>query len=108
MNEEIRTLVDSLRRGHYEDPAEKIELLSAAFREHSADTSLLLTLLRAPQIPLRLAAIEACRSRSEEDLLSELLKLAEDPEARVRKKLVAILEAIENKNDGEALHMLAN
>ena len=34
MNEEIRTLIDSLRRGQYEDPTQKIELLSAALREN--------------------------------------------------------------------------
>ena len=33
MNDEIRSLIDSLRRGHYEDPSEKIRLLVAALRE---------------------------------------------------------------------------
>ena len=48
MNEEIRLLVDSLRRGQYEDPSEKIALLSAALREHQAEIPELLALLRAP------------------------------------------------------------
>src|SRR5258708_2743492 len=107
MNEEIRTLIDSLRRGQYEDPAEKIELLSAALREHGAEDSLLLTLLRAPQIPLRLAAIDVCLGRTEEELLGELVKLAEDPEARVRKKLAAILAENKSKSAEQTLRLLA-
>ena len=47
MNEETRTLVESLRRGQYEDPTEKIGLLSAALREHAAAAAELLSLLRA-------------------------------------------------------------
>ena len=61
MSEDIRTLIESLRRGQYEDPSEKISLLSAALREHAAEVTELVSLLRAPQIPLRLAAIDACR-----------------------------------------------
>jgi|SRR5882672_4851466 len=107
MNEEIRTLIDSLRRGQYEDPGEKIDLLSAALREHRADVALLLSLLRAPQIPLRLAAVEACRGQTEQELVLELLKLAEDTEARVRKKLAAILEGFDSKPVQEAVRTLA-
>ena len=84
MNEEIRTLIDSLRRGQYEDPGEKIDLLSAALREDSADVALLLSLLRAPQIPLRLAAVEACRGQTEQELVLELLKLADGGFARLK------------------------
>src|SRR5437667_8793934 len=69
MNEEIRILIEALRRGQYEDPAEKIGLLSAALREHQADLPLLLSVLRAPQIPLRLAALDACRDRNEPELV---------------------------------------
>jgi hypothetical protein len=61
MNEEIRTLIESLRRGQYEDPTEKIGLLSAALREHAAAVTDLVSLLRAPQIPLRLARLGANR-----------------------------------------------
>ena len=81
MNEEIRALIDSLRRGQYEDPTQKIELLSAALVEHAADVPLLTSLLKAPQIPLRIAAIDACRQRAEPELLEELIKLAQDPDA---------------------------
>ena len=106
MNEEIRILIDSLRRGQYEDPAEKIDLLSAALRDPSADAALLLSLLRAPQIPLRLAAVEACRGRTERDVIAEIINLSKDPEARVRKKLAAILEAIDSKTANQALRTL--
>src|SRR5258706_14905619 len=106
MNEEIRILIENLRRGQYEDPAEKIELLSAALREHGAEVSLLLTLLRAPQIPLRLAALEACRGRSEEELQQELPRLVGDQEARVRKKTAAILESLRTQQANNALKNL--
>jgi ATP-dependent Clp protease ATP-binding subunit ClpC len=106
MNEEIRTLIDSLRRGQYEDPAEKIDLLAAALREHGADVPLLLSLLRAPQIPLRLAAIEACRGRTDAETVTGLLQLADDPEGRVRRKLASALGAIESKPADGALRTL--
>jgi hypothetical protein len=47
MNKETRPLVDSLRRGQYEDPTEKVGLLSAALREHAAEAAELVSLLRA-------------------------------------------------------------
>ena len=59
--DDIQTLIDSLKRGQYEDATEKIGLLSAALQEKRAEVPLLLTLLRAPQIPLRLAALDAVR-----------------------------------------------
>src|SRR6267154_2190981 len=107
MNEEIRILIDSLRRGQYEDPTAKIELLSAALQEHGTESSLLHSLLVAPQIPLRLAAIEACRGRAVADLPADLLKLAEDQESRVRKKLAEVLESIQSKEACDALRALA-
>jgi ATP-dependent Clp protease ATP-binding subunit ClpA len=109
MNEEVRTLIDSLRRGQYEDPAEKIALLSAALQEHKAEVAELVSLLRAPQIPLRLAALDVCRARGEADaeLLAEMLKLAEDQEARVREKLAAALETVRTKPATTALQALA-
>ena len=94
MNEEIRILIESLRRGQYEDPTEKIGLLSAALREHKADHPWLLSLLRAPQIPLRLAAIDACRERTEPELIAELVKFVDDSESRVRIKLTETLGSI--------------
>src|SRR5690242_9349735 len=92
MNEEIRTLVESLRRGQYEDPTAKIELLSAALLEYGADDALLLSLLRAPQISLRLAAVAACRGRLTGEVVGEFLKLAQDQEPRVRRKVAEILD----------------
>src|SRR6185436_8587887 len=106
MNEEIKILIESLRRGQYEDPTEKIGLLSAALREHQADLPLLLSLLRAPQIPLRLAAIDACRERGEPELLAELAKFVEDTESRVRVKLAEILGTITGETTTEALEAL--
>jgi len=37
MTDEIQKLIASLRVGDYEDPTEKISLLSAALVEHKAD-----------------------------------------------------------------------
>src|SRR5215467_14502142 len=91
MTDDIKSLIESLRRGQYEDPAEKISLLSAALQEQKAELSLLLSLIRAPQIPLRLAAIDASRERNEPELLSELVQLAHNPELRIRLKLAEIL-----------------
>ena len=51
MNGEIRILIESLRRGHYENPDEKIGLLSATLRENKVDLDLLRTLLRTPSVP---------------------------------------------------------
>jgi ATP-dependent Clp protease ATP-binding subunit ClpA len=106
MSEEIKILIESLRRGQYEDPAEKIGLLSAALREHKADFPLLLSLLRAPQIPLRLAAIGACRERDEPGLVEELVKFVDDEESRVRIKLAEALGSISGKLATEALRKL--
>ena len=50
MNEEILTLVESLRRGQYEDPTEEVGLLSAALHEHTAEAAELVSLLRAPRM----------------------------------------------------------
>ena len=91
MTDEIQSLIDSLRRGQFEDPAEKISLLSAALQEQNADLTLLLSLIRAPQIPLRLAAMEACRDRKDPELLEELSGLSQHPEVRIRVKLAEIL-----------------
>jgi len=97
MNDEIRSLIESLRRGQYEDPSEKISLLAAAMQEHKAGSDLILSLLRAPQVPLRLAAIEACRGRIEADLLEELKKLVGDAETRVRTRLAEVLGSLPEK-----------
>jgi len=106
MNAEVQILIDSLRRGQYEDPAEKIALLSAALQEHKADLALLLSLLRAPQLPLRLAAIDASRNRTEPELVAELVGLAQNPESRVRLKLAEILRGHVTKEAVGALQSL--
>ena len=106
MNDEIQALIESLRRGQYEDPSEKIGLLSAALQEQKADVSLLLTLLRAPQIPLRLAAMDASRERTEAELLSELNTLAENSESRIRLKLAEILRVQTDKPAARAFAAL--
>ena len=70
MTEDIEKLISSLRLGHFEDSTERIGLLAAALLEQNADLSLILSLIRAPQVPLRLAAIQASRDRAEPELLT--------------------------------------
>ncbi|HXJ55585.1 MAG TPA: AAA family ATPase [Verrucomicrobiae bacterium] len=106
MNDEIQALIDSLRRGQYEDPREKISLLSAALQEGKADVPFLLSLLRAPQIPLRLAALDACRERPEPDLLAELALLVDHSDARARLKLAEVLCGRQQKLARETLQTL--
>lgn len=106
MNDDIRTLIDSLRRGDYESPDEKIELLSAALQEYKAGVPELLALLRAPQPTLRAAGAGACRGRTEPELLSELLKLAADPDGRVRHRLATVAESIPAELAKGALEVL--
>jgi hypothetical protein len=107
MKDDMQTLIDSLRRGQYEDPTEKISLLSAALQEQNAELQLLLSLIRAPQIPLRLAAIDASRDRNEPELLAELLALVDHPEVRIRLKLVDVLRLKTDELSVEALRELA-
>src|SRR5688572_10884162 len=106
MTDEIQKLIASLRLGEYEDPSEKISLLSAALVEHNADVTLLLTLLRAPQVPLRLAAMAASGKRTEEEILQELLLLAADVEERVRLKLAEVLADRSDNASTEVLKKL--
>jgi ATP-dependent Clp protease ATP-binding subunit ClpC len=103
MTDEIQALIDGLRRGQYEDPAEKIGLLAAALQEQNADVSFLLSLLRAPQISLRLAAMEGSRHRDESELLSEFAGMAQHPEVRIRTKLAEILQPRRNKSTAQLL-----
>jgi ATP-dependent Clp protease ATP-binding subunit ClpA len=91
MNDDIRTLLEALRRGQYDDPGEKIALLAAALREHEVPFEELAALLRAPQVPLRLAAVEACRGRQEDGVTVELSRLATDADVRVR---IALAESL--------------
>lgn len=91
MNEEIRSLIESLRRGDHESPDDKIALLVAALREFRVEPSFLLTLLKAPQAVLRTAAVEAASGRAEGEIRDTVLSLAEDREQRVRVKVAEVL-----------------
>lgn len=106
MADEIQTLIDSLRRGQYEDPTEKIALLSAALQEQKAEAALLLSLLRAPQIPLRLAAVDASGARKEGDILQALFHLVNDADPRVRQKLAEVLRHHGDEAANQALEKL--
>jgi ATP-dependent Clp protease ATP-binding subunit ClpA len=108
MTEDIEKLITILRLGEYEDPAEKIGLLAAALVEQRADLELLLSLMRAPQVPLRLAGIKASRDRAEPELLSELLLLAKNAEVRVRFAIVEVLGPRNEKGISESLRELVN
>ncbi len=88
----VKQLIDGLRQGKYEDPNDKISLLSAALVESNSSVEQLVSLLRAPQIPLRLAAVDACRERKEPELWNQLALLADDKEYSVRSCLIGILK----------------
>lgn len=107
VNEEIKALIESLRRGQHEDPTEKIGLLGAALREHAAPVELLLSLLRAPQIPLRVAAVEGCLGREEAEITLEVASLAGDSESKVREKVPGILASSSEPEAIAALMRLA-
>lgn len=95
MHDDISVLIDSLRRGDYEDPAEKIRLLAAALREHHADDALLLALLQAPQTPLRLAGLEACRNgQPSPEILAAMERLSGDAEEGVRQRLADVIATL--------------
>ncbi|MBN8246116.1 MAG: AAA family ATPase [Verrucomicrobia bacterium] len=91
MNDDIRNLIEGLRRGTFENTAERIGLLTAALIEHRAGGPLLESLLRAPQVPLRLAALGACQACWDPVLGPTLLALVGDPDAAVRTGLCALL-----------------
>ena len=106
MTDEIQKLIAALRSGDYGDPAEKISLLSAALREAETDVPFLLSLLRAPQINLRLAAMDAGRDRNEAELQQELRGLVKSPEPPIRTKLAEILEMKSDPGAVDALRTL--
>lgn len=92
MTEKIQELVDSISRGRFDDARDKIELLGAALLENGgADVDTMVSLLRAPQVHLQLAAITACASRQEDEIFQELLKLVKSSDARVRSKIAEIM-----------------
>jgi ATP-dependent Clp protease ATP-binding subunit ClpC len=107
MHDEIRSLIESLRLGQYDDPREKIALLAAALREHAADAALIVTLLRAPQVSLRLAALEACRGRGVQGIAAALREMVRDGEARVRAKLAEIIRTLSEMPVAATLATLA-
>ena len=107
MNEEIRSLIDSIRRGQYEDPAGKIELLAAALQEHGAGQELLDSLFAAPQVPLRLAVLEFCRHRQDAGQGAWYLRLARDADTRVRAKLCEVVALLPDEVATEPLKALA-
>jgi ATP-dependent Clp protease ATP-binding subunit ClpA/protein subunit release factor A len=106
MNDEIKSLIESLRRGDYEDPSEKISLLAAALREYEANTQLLISLLTAPQVPLRLAALEAAMDSMEFAVHQAVARLALDRETRVRAKAAQVLGLFPEAVAAEALAAL--
>lgn len=70
---------------------EAIALLAAALHEGKADEALLTSLLRAKEVPLRLAALEASRLRNMPALEHVLVAMASDSERIVRMKLLECL-----------------
>lgn len=65
--------------------------MAAALREYQADAAFLISLLVAPQVPLRLAGLEVWIDRKEEVLQQPVARLAQDREERVRVKAVEAL-----------------
>jgi ATP-dependent Clp protease ATP-binding subunit ClpC len=107
MTDDIRVLIESLRRGQFQDPSEQISLLAAALREDPAtDTTFLITLLKAPQVPLRLAALDLCRDTRDTALLSQIVILASDQDPRVRLKLARLVPTLPDSTTGTVLTRL--
>jgi ATP-dependent Clp protease ATP-binding subunit ClpA len=88
----IQSLIELLRGGNYEDPTEKIGLLSAALKENGgADSKLMVSLLTAQQTPLRLAALGASESRTEPEIFAAIKRITSDSDRRVRQKIAEII-----------------
>jgi len=95
MSDYIQKLIELLRGGNYEDASEKIGLLSAALKENGgADAPLMVSLLTAPQAPIRLAALGASENRQEPEILEAIKKLVADSDLRVREKVAATIEKL--------------
>src|SRR5689334_13240010 len=105
MTDDIQKLISSLRLGEYDHPEDKINLLTAALIENKAETVLLLSLLRAPQVSLCLAAIAATRDRKEPVLLHEVVKLAGSSAPAVRTRVAWMLA---ERSDRAAVAALMN
>jgi len=96
-----------LRSGNYEDPTEKIGLLSAALKENGgAEPELIVSLLAAAQAPLRLAALGACENRQEPEILEAIKGLIGDSDSRVRQKIAEIMPTLPFKQFCEELKKL--
>lgn len=107
MNEDIRALIDGIRRGQYEDAGEKIALLAAAMLEQATDPALVVHLLQAPQEPLRRAVLAFLEERPEAVPMPEILRRLNDTSERVRTVLARILGRISGSETTEALGRLA-
>jgi len=89
MNDHIQNLIELLRSGNYDDPSEKIGLLAAALRENGgAESDVIVMLLKAEQVPLRLAALDAAKDRDESNILEAVRDLVKDTDLRIRQKIV--------------------
>ena len=107
MNEEVRSLLEALRRGKFEDPEGAIELLAAALQEGGgAPVEFIVPLLRAPQAVIRRGAVLGCKGRREPEVLAALRERAEDPEERVRQALAAALNPLPDESWVEVLVQL--
>jgi len=106
MNDDIRNLIEGLRRGTFENVRERTGLLTAALIEHRADAGLLESLLKAPQVPLRLAGLGACRACWDPALVPAVLALAGDPEVTVRTGLCEVLKWLPAESTADALTRL--
>jgi ATP-dependent Clp protease ATP-binding subunit ClpC len=106
MNDEIRHLMDALRRGDYTDPDEKVRLLVAALREPPVPAEFLLGLLRAPQPKLRVAGLDAAVGRGERALVAAVVRLAGDPEPEVRARAARVLGGVASEDSDEPLMKL--
>jgi ATP-dependent Clp protease ATP-binding subunit ClpC len=91
MTDDIQKLISGLRLGEYDDSEDKINLLTAALIENKAEALFLLSLLRAPQVSLCLAAIGATRGRKEPSILDEVVRLASSPSDDVRARVAWML-----------------
>jgi hypothetical protein len=107
MTEHIEKLISKLKLGELEDQAEAISLLTAALIEDDSDVSLLLSLMRAPQVSVCLAAIGAVEHRAEPALFQQLKDLAAHSDARVRARVAEALAPKRDSTSTSVLHTLA-
>ena len=87
MDSSIRALIEKARRGDVNDGL----ALAGALRRMNVAKKLLLELAEAPEEPLRVAAADASRGRSERSIVKKMHALARDPSAAVRETLARAL-----------------